>query len=162
MAVAYQIRPARLADVSELADLEPRCFTDPWSAQGFREMLGYPHVVALVAELKSRRIAGYLIARAIEDEGEILNIAVAPENRRHGIGLGLLETALRDLSGRGVESVFLEVRASNQPAVDLYVRLGFRPVGRRREYYRKPVEDAMVLRWEQAGGLSARRGSEGL
>lgn len=159
MAVAYRIRPAQLADVAELARLEHRCFSDPWSAQGFREMLGYPYVVGLVAELKSKAIAGYLIARIVEDEGEILNLAVVPESRRQGIGLALLEEGLAVLSERGVEEVFLEVRASNQPAVDLYVRRGFRPVGRRREYYRRPVEDAMILRWEQRSGEAGRRGS---
>jgi ribosomal-protein-alanine N-acetyltransferase len=152
MAVAYRIRPAHLADVAEVAALEPRCFSDPWSAQGFREMLGYPYILGFIAELKSKRIAGYLIARAIDGEGEILNLAVAPENRRQGIGVALLAAGLGALRERKVESVFLEVRASNQPALDLYVAQGFRPVGRRRGYYRNPVEDAMVLRWSGAAG----------
>ncbi len=157
MAVAYRIRPATLADAAEIAELEPRCFTDPWSAQGFREMLGYPYILGQVAELKSRRIAGYLIARAVDGEGEILNLAVAPENRRQGIGLALLEAGLTQLSERDVESVFLEVRSSNQAALDLYVARGFRPIGRRRSYYRNPVEDAMVLRW--SGGEAGKQGS---
>jgi len=148
MAVAYRIRPAQLADVPELSRLEPRCFDDPWSADGFREMLGSEHILGLIAELKSRRIAGYLIARAVETEGEILNIAVAPENRNQGLGAALLEAAQAALRGRGVESIYLEVRASNEKALRLYTGRGFRPIGRRKGYYRKPVEDAMVLRQE--------------
>ena len=151
MAVTYQIRPARLADVASLAELEPRCFSDPWSSRGFREMLVSPSVVALAAELKSRLLAGYVFARAFEGDGEILNLAVAPENRRSGIGAALLDAGLVALAERRVERIFLEVRASNQPALDLYVAKGFRPIARRRDYYRKPAEDAMVLRWEQAG-----------
>lgn len=146
MAVAYQIRPAQLADVPELARLEPRCFSDPWSPAGFREMLGSPYIFGLMAELKSGQLGGYLVARAVDHEGEILNLAVAPERRRSGLGGGLLEAGLVALAGRGVEDVFLEVRASNEAAIAMYLAHGFRPMGRRREYYRKPVEDAMVLR----------------
>jgi ribosomal-protein-alanine N-acetyltransferase len=148
MAVGYQVRAARLADVPELAQLEPRCFSDPWSAAGFREMLEAPYILGLIAEGKARRIAGYLVARIIEDEGEILNIAVEPESRRKGLGALLLESALEALGTRGVEAVFLEVRVSNQAAINLYLAKGFRPIGQRRGYYRRPVEDAMVLRWE--------------
>ncbi|MEP7325063.1 MAG: ribosomal protein S18-alanine N-acetyltransferase [Gemmatimonadota bacterium] len=146
MAVAYRIRPALLADVAELARLEPRCFSDPWSPGGFREMLESPHSFGLLAELKSGQLGGYLVARAVEREGEILNLAVVPERRRHGLGGGLLEAGLDALKSRGVNDVFLEVRASNEPAIAMYLARGFRPMGRRREYYRKPVEDAMVLR----------------
>ena len=148
MGAGYQIRPAQLADVPELAQLEPRCFSDPWSAAGFREMLSAPYIVGLIAEGKSRRIAGYIVARVIEDEGEILNLAVEPENRRKGIGALLLESGLDTLKKLGVEAVFLEVRISNQAAIDLYLSKGFRPIGQRHGYYRRPVEDAMVLRWE--------------
>jgi ribosomal-protein-alanine N-acetyltransferase len=153
MGGGYQIRAAQLADVAELAQLEPRCFSDPWSAMAFREMLSAPYIMGLVAVKKSG-IIGYLIARVVEDEGEILNIAVAPEIRRKGIGARLLESALDALRARGVESVFLEVRVSNQAAINLYLAKGFRPIGQRHGYYRRPVEDAMVLRW--AGVESSR------
>jgi ribosomal-protein-alanine N-acetyltransferase len=111
-------------------------------------MLASPYITGFVAELKSRRIAGYLITRIFEEEGEILNVAVAPENRRQGLGAGLLDHALGDLKQRGVSTIFLEVRASNEAALALYVGKGFQPIGRRRDYYRRPMEDAMVLRWE--------------
>ena len=159
MAVAYRIRPAQLADVPALGALEPRCFSDPWSVKGFAEMLASPAIFGLVAELKSGVVAGYLVARVVEEEGEILNLAVAPERRRQGIGVALLESALEEMGRRAAGSVFLEVRASNDAAVALYTARGFRPMGRRRGYYRKPVEDAIVLRREAAKDHSQPAGS---
>jgi [ribosomal protein S18]-alanine N-acetyltransferase len=150
MAVAYRIRAAQLADVPELAQLEPRCFSDPWSAAGFREMLAAPYILGLIAEGRSKSIAGYVVARVIENEAEILNIAVEPESRRKGLGGMLLESALEELISRGVIAVFLEVRVSNEAAINLYRAKGFHPIGQRHEYYRRPVEDALVLRWESA------------
>ena len=154
MGARYQVRAAELADVPALASIEPRCFSDPWSAAGFREMLSAPYIMGLIAEGKPRTIAGYLVARVIDTEGEILNLAVAPESRRKGIGALLLESALVALRKQGVEAVFLEVRISNQAAINLYLAKGFRPIGQRHGYYRRPVEDAMVLRWESAGSAS--------
>ncbi|HKP49074.1 MAG TPA: ribosomal protein S18-alanine N-acetyltransferase [Gemmatimonadales bacterium] len=151
MGARFQVRAADLADVPALAAIEPRCFSDPWSAAGFQEMLSAPSILGLIAEGKSRAIAGYIVARVIDVEGEILNLAVAPERRRQGIGALLLESVLDDLRTRGVEAVFLEVRVSNQAAINLYLANGFHPIGQRHGYYRRPVEDAMVLRWESAG-----------
>lgn len=150
----YRVRAAELADVPALAVIEPRCFSDPWSAAGFHEMLSAPYILGLIAEGTRRTIAGYLVARVIDSEGEILNLAVAPENRRKGVGSLLLESALEALKDRGAEAIFLEVRISNQAAIDLYLAKGFRPIGQRHGYYRRPVEDAMVLRWESAGSAA--------
>jgi [ribosomal protein S18]-alanine N-acetyltransferase len=150
MGARYRVRAADLSDVPELAVIEPRCFSDPWSAAGFHEMLSAPYILGLIAEPRQRSIAGYLVARVVDEEGEILNLAVAPEHRRKGIGALLLESALDALRTRGVVAVFLEVRVSNQAAIHLYQAKGFRPIGQRHGYYRRPVEDAMVLRWESA------------
>ena len=92
------------------------------------------------------KIAGYVIAFDAADEGEILNLAVAPSGRRRGMGRALVEAMLRLLTERGVHQVYLEVRESNAPARALYAAQGFREVGRRKQYYRRPVEDAIVLR----------------
>lgn len=100
----------------------------------------------LVAEGEGERIVGYVVALDAADEGEILNLAVAPTGRRHGLGRALVEHVLEALRARGIRHVYLEVRESNAPARALYAGHGFREVGRRSQYYRRPVEDAIVLR----------------
>lgn len=89
---------------------------------------------------------GYIVGRAVVDQGEILNLGVALRARRRGIGSALVRRLLDDFAARGVESAFLEVRDSNVPAQQLYQSFGFTAVGRRRNYYHRPMEDAVVLR----------------
>jgi ribosomal-protein-alanine N-acetyltransferase len=89
---------------------------------------------------------GYLVAWFIMDEGEIANLAVAPEARSHGVGTLLLGTAIAMARRREVGTIYLEVRDSNAAARALYASHGFQEIGRRRRYYRRPVEDALVLR----------------
>jgi ribosomal-protein-alanine acetyltransferase len=91
-------------------------------------------------------IAGYVVALDAADEGEILNLAVAPAGRRTGLGRALVQHMLEALTARGVRQVYLEVRESNAPARALYAAHGFTEIGRRQQYYRRPVEDAIVLR----------------
>ena len=100
----------------------------------------------LVAEADCGAIVGYVVALDAADEGEILNLAVAPSGRRGGLGRALVQHILATLTARGVRQVYLEVRESNAPARALYVAQGFKEVGRRKQYYRRPVEDAIVLR----------------
>ena len=101
----------------------------------------------LVAEAEeSGAIVGYVVALEAADEGEILNLAVAPAGRRSGLGRALVERILEALTASGVRQVYLEVRESNAPARSLYAAHGFKEAGRRKQYYRRPVEDAIVLR----------------
>lgn len=147
MHAPYRIRSAVPADAAGLVAIERRAFGDPWSEASFREALTSPWSFGLVAE--TRRVpAGYLIGREVAGSGEVLNLAVAPEFRRRGIGGALLEAGLAALRRRKVEEVFLEVRESNISAQALYVGHGFRPVGQRAAYYRNPREDALVLKLE--------------
>lgn len=118
-------------------------FSDPWSANDFAECVS-TGVPFLVAERRGV-VAGYVVAHSAADEGEILNLGVAAAHRRHGIGRELVERALAELAARGARTVYLEVRASNSAARRLYESLGFAEVGRRTRYYRRPVEDAVVL-----------------
>jgi ribosomal-protein-alanine N-acetyltransferase len=140
----WRIRPAALADADRFAALERRCFSDPWSAAAFVELLPLSYIVALALEGESG-VEGYVIAREIAGEAEILNLAVVPELRRGGLGARLLDAALAALVGRGATRVWLEVRESNAAAQVLYARRGFSTAGRRPRYYRAPVEDALVL-----------------
>ncbi len=145
MDASCRIRPGSLADVAALAELERACFSDPWTASGIRETIQYETARTFVAQ-NSDRILGYIMARISGEEGEILDLAVRPEERRRGIGRRLL-TALREaLRSDGVREMYLEVRESNRPAIELYRAHGFRPVGMRPRYYRDPLEDALVLR----------------
>ncbi len=147
MDAPYRIRSAVPADAPALMAIERRAFSDPWSEASFREALTSPWTFGLVAEA-TRGLAGYLIGREVAGTGEVLNLAVAPEFRRRGIGSALLEAGLVAFRRRKVDEVFLEVRESNISAQALYVGRGFRPVGQRAAYYRNPREDAVVLRLE--------------
>ncbi len=130
-------------------------FADPWAARAFAECLaaGAPFLVAEV----DGSVAGYVIAQWAAGEGEILNLGVAPAHRGRGIGRRLVAEILAHLRARGVRDVYLEVRESNTVARRLYESFGFREIGRRRRYYRRPVEDAIVL-WTAipAEGASAK------
>ncbi len=145
MDAPFRIRSAALADVEVLVAIERRCFSDPWSEASFREALESEWTFGLVVETR-RGLAGYLIGREAAGSGEVLNLAVAPEFRRRGVGGMLLEAGLAAFRRRRATEVFLEVRESNQSAKSLYMARGFRPVGQRASYYRNPKEDALVLR----------------
>ena len=145
MDAPYRIRSAILADVEAMVAIERRAFGDPWSEASFREALTSPWTFGIVGQT-GRGVMGYLIAREVAGTGEVLNLAVAPEARRRGLGGTLLRAGLVALRHRRVTEVFLEVRESNHSAQSLYLGHGFRPVGQRASYYRNPREDAVVLR----------------
>jgi ribosomal-protein-alanine acetyltransferase len=145
MDAPYRIRSASLGDAATMVAIERRCFGDPWSEESFREALTSAWTFCLVAQ-SVRGIIGYLVGREVAGTGEVLNLAVAPESRRRGVGSGLLRAGLAALRQRSVDEVFLEVRESNRSAQALYLAHGFRPVGQRSAYYRNPREDALVLR----------------
>jgi ribosomal-protein-alanine N-acetyltransferase len=126
--------------------IEQAAFSDPWSLRDFRECVASDVVFLVAAMPEGRGVAGYVIAQDAADEGEILNLAVAAERHRGGIGRALVERVLAVLAERGAERIFLEVRESNAAARALYAALRFKEVGRRPRYYRRPVEDAIVLR----------------
>ena len=145
MDVPWRIRPARIADSDQIAQIEARSFTDPWPSEGVRAVLATRTVTSLVAE-SGARVIGYAIARDAAGVAEILDLAVSPEWRRVGVATGLLHALIETLVGSGVREIFLEVRESNRTAQALYRAHGFSPAGRRPRYYRKPVEDAMLLK----------------
>ena len=149
-----RLRPASLADVPAIARLELRAFSDAWTEAQLVDSLSQSGAVGLVAQEDDDIVVGHLIGRTVVDEGEILTLAVAPERRRRGIAARLLTEALAIMAGRGVGRVWLAVRASNDAAQALYQEHGFAPAGRRRGYYREPVEDALVLRRELSPSAS--------
>jgi ribosomal-protein-alanine N-acetyltransferase len=120
-------------------------FADPWSFRDFAETLA-AGLVFLVGVDGDDRVLGYLVARQMADEAEILNVGVTPASRRHGVGRALVAAGLERLVSLGAREVYLEVRESNLAARELYRGFAFSEVARRAKYYRRPVEDAVVLR----------------
>lgn len=140
------IEPALRIDVPLIAELERVAFSDPWSLASFESVMDEPAAYFAVARAASERILGYVVAWFAADEGEIANLAVREPTRRQGIGASLLDAALSEGRRRGAQNVYLEVRESNEAARRLYASRGFEELGRRRGYYKRPVEDAIVLR----------------
>lgn len=141
-----RLRPASSADIPAFAALERASFSDPWTPAQLQEALNWPGAIAVAAEGAGAAIAGYVLGRVVVDEGEILTIATDPVRRRSGIGRALLGAALSTMVQRGAHAAWLEVRISNAAARAMYQSAGFVAAGVRKGYYRRPVEDALVLR----------------
>ncbi|MBI1808871.1 MAG: ribosomal protein S18-alanine N-acetyltransferase [Gemmatimonadetes bacterium] len=141
-----RFRSAEARDLEAVHALEVASFSDPWPLAGFRELLDQSHVDFDVAESETGELLGYLVALRAADEAEVANLAVHANARRGGIGRALLDAFLARAPAAGVRAVYLEVRESNLAARALYASRGFVQAGRRRQYYRKPVEDALILR----------------
>ena len=135
------------AHVSQVAQLEKLCFSAPWSENSISSELTNPLSCWLVA-LDGDRVAGYVGSQTVLDESDMMNIAVDPQYRRQGIAQALVEELVKCLARKGSRCLTLEVRASNAGAIALYEKLGFVQVGLRKNYYRNPREDAMILRKE--------------
>ena len=144
--MTIEVSPAGVDDVDFVVAIEKEAFSDPWSENAFHAALAHPAVFFGCARGGDGEVAGYVVAWFAADEGEIANLAVAPAMWGKGVGRRLLEAALEAASARDVVSVYLEVRDSNERARRLYGAFGFEEIGRRRRYYRRPVEDAIVLR----------------
>lgn len=127
-----------------VAELEQQIFTMPWSVQGFLDTLDMENVIFLTA-LEDGNLLGYCGIYLAADEGEITNVAVAPEYRRLGIAQTLVRRLIDEVKKLGVSRYILEVRASNLGAIGLYEKLGFVRGGVRRNFYEKPKEDALVM-----------------
>jgi ribosomal-protein-alanine N-acetyltransferase len=141
------LRTATAGDVADVAAMERACYSDPWPASSFATLPTNERVFFVVARAPdSDALLGFAIAWYVMDEGELANLAVAPEQRRLGIGQALLEAVTSDALGRGTAELYLEVRESNSAARRLYEAAGFEQVGRRKRYYRQPEEDALILR----------------
>jgi ribosomal-protein-alanine N-acetyltransferase len=144
------LRAAREADLDAVLAIEQASFADPWSRSAFVELLGDPRVAFLIADAAGV-VRGYVVAWFVLDEGEIGNLAVTAAAQRQGVGARLLDGAIAAVRAADVEVLYLEVRDSNVAARALYASRGFVEVGRRREYYRRPKEDALVLRLDLSG-----------
>ena len=142
-----QIVPMNGDHLDEVAELERVCFPDPWSRNMLKEELENDLAAFLVALDGQGAVAGYAGLQVVLDEGYILNVAVRPDCRRQGVAGQLLDFA----KGNQLAFLTLEVRASNYPAIALYGSRGFRGVGRRKNYYEHPKEDAVIMTLDLTG-----------
>ena len=135
--------------VDQIARLEKICFSDPWSENSIASELDNKLAFWLVAA-EGENVVGYIGSQTVMDETDMMNVAVHPDFRRQGIAEALVNGLVDRLKAMGSHCLTLEVRASNAPAIFLYEKLGFSEIGRRKNYYRNPREDALILRkeWE--------------
>lgn len=136
------IREASTEDIPEMAEIALQCFSEPWSELSFREAIAHGNIV--LAAVSGERSVGFLTGSYVLDWSDIYTIAVLERYRFQGVATALLEEFFRILPD-DVEIAALEVRVSNSGAIGLYRKMGFREVGRRRDFYRKPREDAILM-----------------
>lgn len=133
--------------VPQIAALEKRFFSAPWDEKSVQSELSNDLSYWLVA-IDGDIVTGYVGSQTVLGESDMMNLAVHPDYQRQGIGEALVLALMEGLKAQGSHCLTLEVRASNDPAKHLYEKLGFQVVGRRRNYYRSPREDADILRKE--------------
>lgn len=142
------IRKMTKGDLKEVADIEKEIFSTPWSQKSFQNAIENNHNVYYVAVIDDK-IVGYIGIWGVADEGQINNVAVAKEYRNQGICTSILTKVMEECKDRGVVAFTLEVRVSNEAAIRVYEKMGFKNCGIRKNYYKKPEEDAMIMWYGQ-------------
>ena len=142
-----EIESMKEAQVPQIAALERVCFSDPWSEKSILSELENPLSCWLVA-MDGEHLAGYVGSQTVLGETDMMNLAVDPDYRRKGLGKELILSLIEALRQRESRCLTLEVRDSNAPARALYEGLGFQEIGRRKNYYRNPKEDALIYKKE--------------
>lgn len=138
------IRKMQPEDLAEVCKIEKDNFSLPWSEKSFLESMEREDTVFLVA-LEDEDVAGYIGCYCIAGAGEITNVAVKASHRRKGIGGKLLQKLYEEGAGLDTREYFLEVRESNEAAIGLYLSQGFVKEGIRKNFYEKPVENAVIM-----------------
>lgn len=142
-----QIREATLADIDEVWVIEKDSFTDTWSKESFIDLIENKNAKFIIAAIEEK-VVGYSVIYLLGDQADVANIAVSSLYRRNSIAEKLMAEILAYAKLSRVQEVFLEVRESNNPAIGLYKKLSFDIIGKRRGYYRKPKEDALIMKLE--------------
>ena len=145
MIAPMQIMPMQQRHVADIAALEAANFSAPWDEAAVRGELENPLALWLVAVGEDGTVLGYVGSQSCFEDADILNVCVAPAARRRGVAEALMRELEARLAPNGIEKITLEVRASNEPAIRLYEKLGYTQVGVRKGYYEKPREDALIL-----------------
>lgn len=147
------IRPATVADIPEIRNLEMILFETPWTDASIRNEIDTEGAFALCAQTPDLKTAGYILSRAVADEWHIMRIGVSPEFQKLGIGAKLMATAEKMAMDKGLETAYLEVAKSNLPACSLYLRAGFHITGTRPNYYGR--DDALNMKKELKQSIPA-------
>ena len=142
--MAVVVEKMRCADIAGLIEIEKASFAHPWSEENFEAELEKGSSVFLVAKYGEKAV-GYIGFDTVLDEGYTYNVAVLPEYRRQGIADLLLSAALDMCRELKLAFLSLEVRETNEPAISLYKKHGFETVGKRRDFYTAPKEDALIM-----------------
>jgi ribosomal-protein-alanine N-acetyltransferase len=154
VATEFAVRDLAYADLPLVVSIERRSFPSPWSVGMFALEMSKPDTIA-VAAIEDSRVAGYLILSRFDRAWHLMNIAVAPEQRRRGIASRLIGASFERIGAS--DPVTLEVRPTNRSAIELYKGLGFRSWGLRKGYYPDNGEDALIM-WKgdpEAAGVPA-------
>ena len=138
------IRRMTLQDIPAVVEIENQCFSLPWSEKSFEDSLSREDTIFLVCE--EEVVTGYMGIYVSFDEANVTNVAVAPNFRKKGYGEALVVAAKEEAKSAGADSIFLEVRQSNEPALSLYKKMGFEELGIRKKFYEHPVEDAIIMK----------------
>jgi [ribosomal protein S18]-alanine N-acetyltransferase len=147
-AVAIEIKTLRLADLTDVEEIERRAYVTPWSRSMFASELGKPTSVCLGA-FEGDQLVGYVVNSRYVDAWHVMNVAVDPDYQGRGIATRLLERLFELTADDGRDGYTLEVRVSNADAISLYEKLGFEARGLRRGYYTDNREDALIM-WRDA------------
>ena len=139
------LRLATVGDLDAICALEDACFSDPWSREAFEAAFGNPICRFHVAE-DGGEVIGYALFSILYEDAEIMSIAVDPARRRCGVGSAMLRRIIECAKIADAETLFLEVREGNEAARSMYRGFGFEEIRKIRNYYRRPVEDAIVMR----------------
>ena len=139
-----RVREMQLDELEGVMVIEKENFSVPWTEMGFFSFLLRDDTMFLVAE-EEGEIIGYMGIMMVLDEGEITNVSVSKYARRRGIGRALVGEMIRRMKKRGIVTLHLEVRKSNDAAIALYSSFGFVKDGERKMYYEEPVEDAVLM-----------------
>lgn len=143
--MARRIDDVREEQLEKIEEIEKACFSMPWTIEQLRSQMKDSQHEFIAALDDEGRVLGYVGMMYILDEGYISNVAVAPEARRQGIGRDLIKELMARAAVLGLAFVTLEVRCSNAAAIALYEKQGFVPVGKRKNYYDFPREDAILM-----------------
>ena len=138
--------------VEKLALIEKECFSTPWSENALREELENSHARFLVAVCDGE-VSGYIGAHNILGEVYITNVAVSEKHRRKGMGEKLITSLISLCVSENAEFITLEVRESNKPAINLYKKMNFKDVGKRKNFYENPREDAILMTYKPDGEI---------